>query len=139
MKGYLILLLAFFQFGIVSAQNLNDQTENQVFNYLDLKEEFDLLVDVSIVNPECATKKINYYSLIIGTTVIDKKIERISVLVPCLSNQFVQSDLITIKPIKTPKSDIAYLTVTQQENGQLVDKIYGIEFRAIWGNVVKVL
>lgn len=139
MKGYLILLLAFFQFGIVSAQNLNDQTENQVFNYLDLKEEFDLLVDVSIVNPECATKKINYYSLIIGTTVIDKKIERISVLVPCLSNQFVQSDLITIKPIKTPISDIAYLTVTQQENGQLVDKIYGIEFRAIWGNVVKVL
>lgn len=139
MKKLFFFLILICQVGILAAQNQDNSAETQVFNYLELKEEFDLLVDVSIVNPECATKKINYYSLIIGTTIIDKKIERISVLVPCLSNQFVQSDLITIKPIKTPKSDVAYLTVTQQENGQMVDKVYGAEFRAVWGNVVKVL
>lgn len=139
MKVVFILLFTFFQLGILSAQNTAETSEKMDFTYLDIKEEFDLLVDVSIVNPECATKKINYYSLIIGTTVIDRKLERISVLVPCLSNQFVQSDLITIKPIKTPKSDIVYLTVTQQEDGQSLERIYGIEFRAVWGNVVKVL
>jgi hypothetical protein len=139
MKGLFFLVLTVCLVGFSSAQENSNKKEEPIFNYLDLKEEFDLLVDVSIVNPECATKKINYYSLIIGTTIIDKKIERISVLVPCLSNQFVQTDLITIKPIKTPKSDISYMSIQQNENGQIIDKIYGSEFRAIWGNVVKVL
>lgn len=130
-----------FMLGWISFAQDKPKTEEpkEVFKYLDLKEEFDLLVDISIVNPECATKKVHYYSLIIGTTVVDDSIERISVLVPCLSNHFVQGDLITIKPIKTPKSDIIYLSQIQKKGEQEVEIILGTEFRAVWGNVVKVL
>jgi hypothetical protein len=139
MKVTIFFLFFLLPLGFVCSQEKSKEQEKPIFNYLDLKEEFDLLVDVSIVNAECATKKINYYSLIVGTTVINNQLERISVLVPCLSNQFVQADLITIKPIKTPKAEIVYLTKGEEKDGLILESVLGAEFRAIWGNVVKVL
>lgn len=139
MKGIFILIAFLGSLVFSQAQNPSSGNENSAFTFLSITNEFDLLVDATIVNPECATKKISYYSLIVGTTIIDQKIERISVLIPCLSNQYMNGDLITIKPMKAPKAEIVYLSATQgtEENPTVV--IYGAEFRAIWGNVVKML
>ena len=113
--------------------------ETTPYNYVEMEKEFDLLVDVSFVNPECSDKKVNYYSVIIGTAVIGENIERITVLVPCLGNEFVQGDLITIKSLKTPKKNIAYLNRTFQRGEEEVVQILGSEFRATWGEVIKIL
>ncbi len=130
-----------FVFALMVFSFAQEQTENteEPFTYLDLKEEFDLVVDFTMVNPECATKNQNFYSTIIGTTVIEDKIERISVLVPCLGNEFLQGDLITVKPIKTPKKNIIYTIRNYRKDGQEFSDVLGSEFRAIWGEVIKML
>lgn len=111
--------------------------EEGFFKYVDMQEEFDLIVDFTMVNPECATKQQNFYSIIIGTTVVENYIERISVLIPCLGNEFVQGDLISIKPIKTPKKNIVYTMRNYRKDGQEYSDVFGSEFRAVWGEVVK--
>ncbi len=130
-----------FLFALMIFSFAQEQTEipEEPFTYLDLKEEFDLVVDFTMVNPECATKQQNFYSTIIGTTIIEDKIERISVLVPCLGNEFIQGDLITIKPIKTPKKNIVYTIRNYRKDGQEFSDVLGSEFRATWGEVLKVL
>jgi hypothetical protein len=78
--------------------------------------------------------------VIIGTTVVDDYLERISVLVPCLENEFVAGDLISIKPIKVPKKNIVYQYRTfQDKEGNDVTQLFASEFRAIWGTVKEVL
>lgn len=136
-KFFLILLLTGLSFGFSQQKDGNEQ-ENP-FTYLEMKGEFDLLVDFSMINPECASKNSNPYSVIIGTTVVGEYIERITVLVPCLSNQFMQGDLITIKPVKTPKKNIIYTVRTYTRDGEEVSEVFGAEFKAIWGEVAAVL
>ena len=114
-----------------------EQPNEERFTYLEIKDEFDLIVDFTMVNPECATKQQNFYSIIIGTTVIGDYIERISVLVPCLGNEFLQGDLISIKPIKTPKKNIVYTMRNYKKDGEEYSDVFGSEFRAVWGEVVK--
>jgi len=114
-----------------------EQPNEERFTYLEIKDEFDLIVDFTMVNPECATKQQNFYSIIIGTTVIGDYIERISVLVPCLGNEFLQGDLISIKPIKTPKKNIVYTIRNYKKDGEEYSDVFGSEFRAVWGEVVK--
>lgn len=134
---FLMLILSCLSFGF-SQQTETAEKENP-FNYIEMKGEFDLLVDFSMVNPECASKNSNPYSVIIGTTVIGDYIERITVLVPCLSNQFIQGDLITIRPLKTPKKNIVYTVRTYNKDGKEVSEVFGTEFKAIWGEVAAVL
>lgn len=138
MKIKIAFLFLFIGMSISFAQEKKGNPE-EPFIYLDLKEEFDLVVDFTMVNPECATPQQNFYSTIIGTTIIEDKIERISVLVPCLGNEFIQGDLITIKPIKTPKKNIVYTIRNYRKDGQEFSDVLGSEFRATWGEVVKVL
>ena len=138
MKSLFSLVLIFSWINFSFAQEKTDE-ETSYFTYLDLKEEFDLVVDFTMVNPECASKQQNFYSTIIGTTVIEDKIERITVMVPCLGNEFVQGDLITIKPIKTPKKNIVYTIRNYKKDGQEFSDALGAEFRATWGEVVDVL
>jgi len=114
-----------------------EQPNEERFTYLEIKDEFDLIVDFTMVNPECASKQQNFYSIIIGTTVIGDYIERISVLVPCLGNEFLQGDLISIKPIKTPKKNIVYTIRNYKKDGEEYSDVFGSEFRAVWGEVVK--
>lgn len=109
------------------------------YDYVEIKEEFDFLVDFTFVNAECATDEISFYSVIIGTTVIGDSIERITVLVPCLGNEFKQGDLITIKPLKTPSNTIAYLSRTYLQDDEEIVQVLGSEFRTIWGEVIHVL
>jgi|SRR5690606_23208508 len=132
-KFSLILILTLISFSFSQETKENQEP----FNYVEIKEEFDLIVDFAFVNPECATKDQNFYSVIIGTTVIGDYIERISVLVPCLENEFLQGDLVSIKPIKTPKKNIAYLTRNYKKDGQEYSDVFGSEFRAVWGEVIK--
>ena len=134
--SFLILILVGLN---ASAQEKENPEEIAHFTYLELKEEFDLIVDFTMVNPECATKQQNFYSTIIGTTIVEDKIERITVMVPCLGNEFMQGDLITIKPIKTPKKNIVYTVRNYKKDGQDFSDVLGSEFRAVWGEVVKVL
>ena len=138
MKTNLLILLFFvgLPFGFSQEAGTSETTP---YNYVEMEKEFDLLVDFSFVNPECADKKINNYSVIIGTTVIGDHIERITVLIPCLGNEFVQGDLITIKSLKTPQKNIAYLSRTFQRGEEEVVQILGAEFRATWGEVIKIL
>ncbi len=138
MKTKIFFLFLFVWIGFSFAQEKTESAE-EPFTYLDLKEEFDLVVDFTMVNPECATKQQNFYSTIIGTTIIEDKIERITILVPCLGNEFIQGDLITIKPIKTPKKNIVYTIRNYKKDGQEFSDVFGGEFRAVWGEVVKVL
>ncbi len=138
MKAKIAFLFLFVWMNFSLAQEKAENPE-EPFTYLDLKEEFDLVVDFTMVNPECATKQQNFYSTIIGTTIIEDKIERISVLVPCLGNEFIQGDLITIKPISTPKKNIVYTIRNYKKDGQEFSDVLGSEFRATWGEVVKVL
>lgn len=112
--------------------------EEQSFEYVEIKGEIDFLVDFTMINPECATKDQNFYSIIIGTTIVDDYLERISVLVPCLSNEFVKGDLISIKPIKTPKKNIVYAIRSYLKGDEEITEVFGSEYRAIWGEVVKV-
>jgi len=114
-----------------------DNKEEIPFNYLNLEEEFDLIVDFTMVNPECATEEQAFYSLIIGTTVVGDYIERVTVLVPCLSNEYVKGELITIKPMKTPEN-VVYAVRTYLKDDQEIREVFGSEFRAIWGEVIKV-
>lgn len=132
--SWAFLMLAVFSYGQESKE-LKDQ---EPFQYLDLKEEFDLLVDFTFVNPECATKKEVYYSIIIGTAVVGDQLERISVLVPCLSNEYVRGDLIEIKPIKAPKGKIMYTIRTYQKGDEEIAEVFGSDFKAVWGEVVAV-
>lgn len=133
--SFLFLLFS----GLLFSQENNPESEMPGFTYLDIKEEFNLLVDYSMVNPECADKGHNFYSIIIGTTVIDDTLERISVLIPCLGNEFIAGDLITIKPIKTPKKNIVYAVRTFTQDGVEYSELFGGEYRAIWGEVGEVL
>jgi len=135
---FLIIFLIIFS-GFSFAQQKEESDQEGPFKYLEFKEEFDLLVDYAMVNPECATKDKYSYSIIIGTTVIGDYIERISVLVPCLSNEFVQGDLISIKPIKTPKKNIVYAVRNYTKDGHEISEVFGAEFPAIWGEVSAVL
>ncbi|HUH35619.1 MAG TPA: hypothetical protein VL022_07310 [Moheibacter sp.] len=114
------------------------QEAPQTFEYLDLKKDFDLLVDFTWVNPECSTATDHYYSLIIGTTVIGEYIERISLLVPCLENEFQKGDLLTIQPLPTPQGRIHYVLRTYQIEGEEFQEILGGEFKAVWGKVIQV-
>lgn len=135
LKLFFIAIIGFFS--VLKAQEV---PENNTYTYLDLTEEFDLLVDYTLVNPECTNKKENHYSVIIGTTVVDDYLERISVLVPCLENEFIAGDLISIKPIKVPKKNIVYQYRTfQDKEGNDVTQLFASEFRAIWGTVKEVL
>ncbi len=138
MKIKFSFLFLFFFIFFSFAQEKAEISEEH-FTYLDIKEEFDLVVDFTMVNPECATKQQNYYSIIIGTTIIEDKIERISILVPCLGNEFIQGDLITIKPIKAPKKNIVYTIRNYKKDGQEYSDVFGAEFRALWGEIVNVL
>ena len=131
-KFSLILLFSVVTFGFAQ-----EKSSEQPFDYLNIKQELDMIVDYTMVNPECATKKQNFYSVIIGTTVIGEFIERISVLVPCLENEFIQGDFITVKPIKTPTNNIIYITRNYEKDGQQITDVFGSEFRAIWAEVVK--
>ena len=131
-KFSLILFFSAMMFGYAQ-----EQPNEERFTYLEIKDEFDLIVDYTMVNPECASKQQNFYSIIIGTTVIGDYIERISVLVPCLGNEFLQGDLISIKPIKTPKKNIVYTMRNYKKDGQEYSDVFGSEFRAVWGEVVK--
>lgn len=131
-KFSLILLCSVMMLGYAQ-----EQPNEERFTYLEIKDEFDLIVDFTMVNPECATKQQNFYSIIIGTTVIGDYIERISVLVPCLGNEFLQGDLISIKPIKTPKKNIVYTIRNYKKDGEEYSDVFGSEFRAVWGEVVK--
>ncbi len=131
-KFSLILLCSVMMLGYAQ-----EQPNEERFTYLEIKDEFDLIVDYTMVNPECASKQQNFYSIIIGTTVIGDYIERISVLVPCLGNEFLQGDLISIKPIKTPKKNIVYTIRNYKKDGQEYSDVFGSEFRAVWGEVVK--
>lgn len=131
-KFSLILLCSVMMLGYAQ-----EQPNEERFTYLEIKDEFDLIVDFTMVNPECATKQQNFYSIIIGTTVIGDYIERISVLVPCLGNEFLQGDLISIKPIKTPKKNIVYTMRNYKKDGEEYSDVFGSEFRAVWGEVVK--
>ena len=131
-KFSLILLCSVMMLGYAQ-----EQPNEERFTYLEIKDEFDLIVDYTMVNPECATKQQNFYSIIIGTTVIGDYIERISVLVPCLGNEFLQGDLISIKPIKTPKKNIVYTIRNYKKDGEEYSDVFGSEFRAVWGEVVK--
>jgi len=139
MKPRLLVTIFLCLSGIIFSQEKPSDSNEGPFTYLELKEEFDLLVDFTMVNPECATKGKMSYSLIIGTTVVGDYIERISVLVPCLSNEFVQGDLISIQPIKTPKKNIVYAIRTYEVEGQEISEVFGTEFKAIWGEVSAVL
>lgn len=139
MKSILALILMICFFGVSFSQEKMTGEQDNPFTYIDLDSEFDLLVDFSMVNPECSSKNSNPYSIIIGTTVVGEYIERISVLVPCLANQFVQGDLITVKPIKTPKKNIVYTVRTYTKDGKEVSEVFGAEFKATWGEVVSVL
>jgi len=134
-----ISFLFLFALMIFSFAQEKTESPEEPFTYLDLKEEFDLVVDFTMVNPECATKQQNFYSTIIGTTIIEDKIERITILIPCLGNEFIQGDLITIQPIKTPKKNIIYTIRNYRKDGQEFSDVLGSEFRATWGEVVKVL
>lgn len=126
------LTIAFSQEAIFS------ENENEIpFKYLQLEEEFDLIVDFTMINPECATENQSFYSLIIGTTVVGDYIERISVLVPCLSNEYLKGDLIAIQPIKTPEN-VVYAIRSYLKDGEEIKEVFGSEFRAIWGEVVKI-
>lgn len=121
-----------FSIGFLKAQ--------ESYTYLDLKEEFDLLVDYTMVNPQCASKKEKHYSVIIGTAAVGDYLERITVLIPCLENEFVAGDLISIQPIKTPKKNIIYQYRTlRDKEGNEVERLFASEFRTIWGNVKEVL
>lgn len=131
-KFSLILLCSVMMLGYAQ-----EQPNEERFTYLEIKDEFDLIVDYTMVNPECASKQQNFYSIIIGTTVIGDYIERISVLVPCLGNEFLQGDLISIKPIKTPKKNIVYTIRNYKKDGEEYSDVFGSEFRAVWGEVVK--
>lgn len=131
-KFSLILLCSVMMLGYAQ-----EQPNEERFTYLEIKDEFDLIVDYTMVNPECASKQQNFYSIIIGTTVIGDYIERISVLVPCLGNEFLQGDLISIKPIKTPKKNIVYTMRNYKKDGEEYSDVFGSEFRAVWGEVVK--
>lgn len=113
--------------------------ETPSFEYLDFRKNFDLLVDFTWVNPECSTATDHYYSIIIGTTVVGDYIERISILVPCLENQFQQGDLITIQPLPIPQGRIHYVLRTFEWEGEEVQEVFGTEFKATWGKVVEVL
>lgn len=137
MKAKILIILLFF-FGLSFSQN-KEVEDNNPFTYLDIKEEFDLLVDYTMVNPECASKNSYPYSVIIGTTVVGDYLERITVLIPCLSNEFLAGDLITIKPIKTPKKNIVYAIRSYMSGDVEISEVFGVEFRAIWGEVVAVL
>ncbi len=139
MKQFFSFLMLMGCLIFTSAQQNESVDDTPKFTYLDIKEEFDLIVDFAMVNPECATKQQNFYSIIIGTTIIEDHIERISVLIPCLGNEFVQGDLITIKPIKSPKKNIVYTVRNYTKDGQEFSDVFGSEFRAIWGEVVDVL
>lgn len=139
MKSKYLFFLFLIVSSVVFSQKKDNPKEDSPFTYLEIKEEFDLLVDYAMVNPDCATKDQYYYSLIIGTAVIGEYIERISVLIPCLGNEFIKGDLITIKPIKTPKKNIVYAIRTYQKGSEEVTEVFGAEFKAIWGEVVNIL
>lgn len=135
-KFFLFLFIGYLTFGN-SQEVISPNSEEISFNYLNLEEEFDLIVDFTMVNPECATEEQAFYSLIIGTTVVGDYIERVTVLVPCLSNEYVKGELITIKPMKTPEN-VVYAVRTYLKDGQEIREVFGSEFRAIWGEVIKV-
>lgn len=137
LKLFIIIVFCFFEFTL--SQKKDSTKDETPFNYVEIKEEFDLLVYYTMVNPECATKDKNSYSVIIGTTIIDNYIEKISVLVPCLNNEFQHGDLISIKPIKTPKKNIIYAVRTYSKDGQDISEVFGAEFRAVWGEVSQTL
>jgi len=139
MKSTFLFILFIIYSGFSFAQQKENANQEGPFKYLELKEEFDLLVDFAMVNPECATKEKYSYSVIIGTTVIGDYIERISVLVPCLSNEFVRGDLISVKPMKTPKKNIIYAIRNYTKDGHEISEVFGAEFPAVWGEVSAVL
>lgn len=139
MRFAILFLTLFIAMGNAVAQTDSAPAPRSDFIYLNLKGEFDLLVDYSMVNPECADKHRNLYSIIIGTTVVGDNLERISVLVPCLSNEFVAGDLIVVKPIKTPKKNIVYAIRSFTQDGVEHTELFGAEYRAVWGEVVDVL
>lgn len=134
MKVKLSILFVFSCFILSFSQEKSAVEPAQSFKYLEINEPFDLLVEYAMVNPECATKKQIHYSIIIGTTVIGDYLERVTVLIPCLGNEFLKGDLIEIKPIKTPTKNIVYLTSPYQTDSSI---LLGAEFPAIWGEVSK--
>lgn len=139
MRAGVLFLLFLFMSGTSFAQTDKPENSSGNFTYLDMKGEFNLLVDYSLVNPECADKNRNLYSIIIGTTVVDEAFERISVLIPCLNNEFVAGDLIVVKPIKTPRKNIVYAVRSFTQDGVEHTELFGAEYRAVWGEIVEVL
>lgn len=125
-----ILLTVFFVTGFA-------QENSEPFQYIEMKEEFDLLVDFTMVNAECATESQIFYSVIIGTAVVGDFIERISVLIPCLGNEYMQGELITVKPIEKPDKNIVYMIQNFTKDGQQQSHLFGSEFPAVWGEVVR--
>lgn len=139
MKFKLFLVLCFAWMSIAFSQETTDTNDEQIpFNYLNIEEEFDLIVDFTMVNPECASEDQWFYSIIIGTTVVGDFIERVTVLIPCLGNEYVKGELLTIKPLKTPEENVVYAVRTYLKDGEEIREVFGSEFRAIWGEVIKV-
>lgn len=121
------------------SQEAPSKYDTEGFQYMDLKEDFLLLVDMSLINPNCATKAESFYSLIIGTAIVDNYIERITVLVPCLKEELGKGELVFVHPIKTPKGKIIYALRTYLKGDEEVTELFGSEFRTTWGEILEIL
>ena len=126
------VLMVILASGLSKAQSVEDS----FYTYVTMDEPFDILVFQSVAtDSDCSRSKEQHYGAVIGNAVVGDRLEPLTILVKCLPVAIEKGEVVTIKPIKTPKKSLAYQTASI--NGDpTTNEVIGARFSALWGEII---
>lgn len=130
------IFIAFSVLFLTACSTSKQAVEDPFYRYITIDGPFDILVfDSYAGNSDCAKGKELEYGVIIGNAVVGERLEPITVLVSCLPTAVEKGEVVSIKPVKPPKKELVYKTMSIN-NDPTTNAVIGSGFSTVWGEVI---